>query len=356
MPGMNANSDRLKTADFSFEYPENLVAQEPSSRRDASRLLVFNRTIADLIHGTFSDLPGLLVPGDRLVFNDTKVFPARLWTHKITGARIELLFVNRINELTWIVCMRNARRVRKNAILYVDKDPECEIQVIEIMDDGNRIVQLKAPKDHKSIDTLLDRFGEIPLPPYINRKPGEEDRNRYQTIYAKNRGAVAAPTAGLHFTTALLDQLALRGVDFSYVTLHVGLGTFLPVKTEDPENHPMHAEEYELSSEAADQINATKANGGRIIAVGTTVVRVLEHTSNLEGRVQSGHGTTRLKILPGYQFKIIDGMITNFHIPQSTLLMLVCAFGGSGPMLRAYQEAVRLRYRFFSYGDAMLIL
>jgi S-adenosylmethionine:tRNA ribosyltransferase-isomerase len=353
---MNSVSNRLKTADFSYHLPEHLIAQSPNRERDSSRLLFLAKRTGEIRHGFFSDLPSHLAAGDRLIFNDTKVFPARLWVHKKSGARIELLFINKINELTWIVCMRNARRTAHNTLLYPDDDPDISIQVIEIMGDGNRIVQLRPTAEYSSFDDLLDRLGEVPLPPYIHRKPLEEDRSRYQTIYAEKRGAVAAPTAGLHFTETVLHTLRQQGIDFSFVTLHVGLGTFQPVKTEDPADHVMHTEHFEVSQEVAQEIEQTRSSGGRIIAIGTTVVRVLEHCAAAPGRIQSGRGTTQLKILPGYEFRIIDGMVTNFHMPESTLLMLVCACAGTQSILHAYAEAVQRQYRFFSYGDAMLIL
>jgi S-adenosylmethionine:tRNA ribosyltransferase-isomerase len=344
------NESFMKTAEFDYFLPEALIAQEPCAQRDASRLLFLSRQGA-LEHRRFGDLPLILRAGDRLVFNDTKVFPARLHVHKQTGAKFELLFTKEYDEFTWSVIAHNTGKLPVATNLIIDRNHDISLKVIEIKEDGSRVVMC----DQK-IESLLDRYGDIPLPPYITRAPHSSDRDRYQTIYAQKTGAIAAPTAGLHFTPALLDNLEKCGVDTSFVTLHVGIGTFRPVKEADPANHIMHSETYDLPHETVSQITETRKQGGRIIAVGTTVVRVLEHCIDHEGVLQAGTGSTTLKILPGYRFRTVDGIITNFHLPCSTLLMLVSAFAGREPVLAAYDEAVAQKYRFFSYGDAMMII
>jgi len=338
----------MRTVDFDYHLPPEFIAQYPAPRRDRSRLLCLDRATGALDHRIFSDLPLLLGPGDHLVFNNTRVLPARLWCRKSTGARVELLCTERIDGERWKAAAKPRRRLREGMVLTVEKSAETEVAVESLPDDGSAIVF--APR----FDALLEHCGEVPLPHYIRRDPETSDRERYQTVYAEKPGAVAAPTAGLHFTHELLSELKTRGVHFSNVTLNVGLGTFRPVKADDPRDHPIHQESYELSEVAVREINQTKSDGGRIIAVGTTVVRVLEHCA-LSGRLHQSFGTTRMLILPGFEFKVIDGLITNFHLPRSTLLMLVSAFAGRERILHAYHAAIEEKYRFFSYGDAMYI-
>jgi S-adenosylmethionine:tRNA ribosyltransferase-isomerase len=350
------SSISLKTSDFDYQLPEALIAQHPCGQRDASRLLVLGRNSGQISHFQFSELSRFLRPGDRLVFNNTRVFPARLMVHKDTGAVIELLFTSKVNDLVWNAIARNARRLKPGSQLFIDRNPAISLEIVAMHEDGSRKVALRPNQTCATISALLERYGEVPLPPYIHRPVAAEDRAKYQTVYAEKEGAVAAPTAGLHFTPELMAGLKAAGIDQSFVTLHVGIGTFRPVKEEDPRNHVMHSEVYELSAEAAEAIHATRRQGGRIFAVGTTVVRVLEHCAGGRDFLTPGSGQTTLKILPGYEYRIVDGIVTNFHLPCSTLLMLISAFAGRQKVLAAYAEAVEKRYRFFSYGDAMLIL
>ena len=306
-------------------------------------------------HHTFRDLIKLLRRGDRLVFNDTRVIPARLFGIKDNGLRIECLLTDMVSPLLWKALLNPARRLKKGAMMLVEGSDDCFLRVEEIYEDGSRLVGLVEQSGILTFADIMERYGHVPLPHYIERSDEKADRESYQTVYARNAGAIAAPTAGLHFTNDLLGRLRNEGVDFSFVTLHVGVGTFRPVKAADPREHPMHEERYQLSQKTINEITATKESGGRIIAVGTTVIRVLEHCA-ISGNMVAGAGQTRLLILPPYHFRVIDGIITNFHLPRSTLLMLICAFAGTLPVLHAYKEAVENRYRFFSYGDAMLIL
>ena len=346
----------MKTSDFDYHAPESLIAQFPSEKRDECRLLSLDRKTHETRHYLFKDLPGLLRPGDRLIFNNTKVVPARLRCRKETGGAVELLFTERIDALSWKALMRPAKKMGKNTILSLAGEPHIHLVITEVSGDGSGVVSLADTAIAASIDDLLQHFGEMPLPPYIKRKPIGSDSDTYQTVFARHPGAIASPTAGLHFTGELLEKLKHVGVDFSFVTLHVGIGTFRPVKTEDPRDHEMHKETYELSAEVAAMLMETRKKGGRNIAVGTTVVRVLEHCSQETGFPVASAGASRLMILPGHSFKAIDGLITNFHVPRSTLLMMVGAFAGTEHVLKAYEEAVKLKYRFFSYGDAMIIL
>lgn len=346
----------MKTADFDYHVPESLIAQFPSEKRDECRLLCLDRKNRDLRHCFFKDLAAILKPNDRLIFNNTKVVPARVRCSKETGGSVELLFVEPIDALSWKTLLKPAKKMRENTMLSIAGNPAVRLIIREVIGDGSGVASLADTSIVSSIDELLKRFGEIPLPPYIKRKPVVSDSETYQTVYALRPGAVASPTAGLHFTGELLELLEKGGVDFSFVTLHVGIATFRPVKTEDPRDHEMHEETYELPAHVAAALMETRMKGGRNIAVGTTVVRVLEHCSQQTGFPGASSGATRLLILPGYSFKAVDGLITNFHVPRSTLLMLVSAFAGKEYVLRAYEEAVRLKYRFFSYGDAMLIL
>jgi S-adenosylmethionine:tRNA ribosyltransferase-isomerase len=346
----------MKTSDFDYQVPESLIAQFPSEKRDECRLLSLDRKSHGTKHYLFKDLPGLLRPGDRLIFNNTKVVPARLRCRKETGGAIELLFTERIDALSWKALVRPAKKMRKNTALSLAGEPRIQLNVNEVPGDGSAVVTMADTAIAASIDDLLHEYGEMPLPPYIKRKPIDSDADTYQTVFARRPGAIASPTAGLHFTGELMERLKQFGVDFSFVTLHVGIGTFRPVKSENPRDHEMHQENYELSSDVAEALIDTRKKGGRNIAVGTTVVRVLEHCSQETGYPSASTGATRLMILPGHSFKVIDGLITNFHVPRSTLLMLVSAFAGTEHVLKAYEEAVRLQYRFFSYGDAMIIL
>ncbi|MBD3317703.1 MAG: tRNA preQ1(34) S-adenosylmethionine ribosyltransferase-isomerase QueA [Chitinivibrionales bacterium] len=343
----------LKTSDFHYDLPEELIAQQPLRNRDRSRLLVMNRGDGGVEHRCFADLPDLLCPGDRLVFNDTRVLPARLFCRKASGAAIEFLFLEPERGKRWRALAKPARRLRPGVEVTVEGNPSIGLRIEAASDDGTRVVAPIADKGR--IEDILEQHGRIPLPPYIHREATNEDRDTYQTVYARTPGAVAAPTAGLHFTQPLLKRLQTKGVASSSVTLHVGVGTFRPVKEDDPRDHPIHEERYEVTEATAKEITQTRAAGGRIIAVGTTVVRTLEHCARRDGTIEPGKGVTRLMILPGYRFKVIDGLITNFHLPGSTLLMLVSALAGREHVLNAYGEAIHARYRFYSYGDAMAI-
>lgn len=345
----------MKTNDFDYQLPTGLIAQEPLKRRDSSRLLCLSRETGKVTHHIFTDLIDFIKPGDRLVFNDTRVIPARIYCRKATGARVEMLLTRKIDNTTWFGIVRPARKLRKGDVVSVEDDESIKLGIDDITGDGRRIVSVKEGRCD-SIEEVLDKCGEMPLPPYIRRRAGPDDRITYQTIYAEKEGAVAAPTAGLHFTEELLKRLTDRGVETSFITLHVGIGTFRPVKTENPHDHIMHSEIYELNQKTADEINDTRNRGERIIAVGTTVVRVLEHCAKNDGFLHAASGTTQLMILPGYAFNIVQGLITNFHLPKSTLLMLVSAFAGRENILAAYNEAVNRQYRFYSYGDAMFII
>lgn len=344
----------MKTSDFLYNLPEELIAQQPVEERDTSRLLNLNRGTGEISHHVFSDITSILEPGDRLVFNNTKVIPARLFALKDTGVKVELLFTERITDKQWKIIAKPARRLKIGTVVSLELDSSVKILVEAITDDGGRVVAV-AGGNFNSIDAILEKYGAMPLPPYIERDAELKDRDRYQTVYAKEKGAIAAPTAGLHFTDSLIKRLKHMGIETSFVTLHVGIGTFRPVKTEDPTEHPMHSEEYILDPQTVDEIRETQNAGGRIIAVGTTSVRVLEHCSRT-GELIAGEGSTDIFIMPGWHFKTVDGLITNFHLPGSTLLMLVSALAGRDNILRAYEEAVKERYRFFSYGDAMVIV
>lgn len=352
--GSDVEQMSLHTDQFDYDLPSGLIAQVPLSKRDECRLLYINKKCEKIDHRYFRDIISLLKKGDRLVFNDTRVIPARIFGRKENGLLIEFLFVEKIDQLNWIALVGPARRLRIGSMVQVENCPRCFLKIMQILPNGDRVVQLVGD-GVVSIEQLLENYGHLPLPHYIERNENHGDRESYQTVYARKKGAVAAPTAGLHFTDELFGKLSLAGIDISFLTLHVGVGTFRPVKEADPRKHLMHEERYELSAQTVEQIKTTRERGGRIIAVGTTVVRVLEHCA-LNGTLRSGVGKTRLMILPPYDFKIIDGLITNFHLPKSTLLMLVCAFGGQGKIMDAYRMAVEDGYRFYSYGDAMLIL
>ncbi len=341
----------MKTSDFYYDLPEELIAHDPLQDRSASRLLVLDKQTGQIQHRIFTDIIDYLNPSDCLVINDTKVIPARLHGIKEdTGAHIEVLLLKRKEGNVWETLVRPGKKARPGTRLTFG-DGRLKGQVIDVVDEGNRLIRF----EYEGIfEEVLDALGEMPLPPYITHKL--EDKNRYQTVYAKHEGSAAAPTAGLHFTESLLAKIQEKGVRIARVTLHVGLGTFRPVKVDDVENHHMHSEFYMISKEAADTINKTKRSGGRIISVGTTSTRTLESASDAQGSVHETSGWTDIFIYPGYTFKCIDALITNFHLPESTLLMLVSALAGKEHILDAYKEAVNMRYRFFSFGDAMFIV
>ena len=344
------NGEMLKTSDFYFDLPPELIAQDPLTDRSASRLLVLDKNTGEIKHEQFRNIINYLNPGDCLVLNDTRVIPARL--HGIreeTGAAIEVLLLKRKEKDVWETLVKPGKKVRPGAKLSFGEGL-LRGEVLEIVEEGNRLIRFQ----YEGIfEEVLDRLGEMPLPPYITHKL--EDKNRYQTVYAKYDGSAAAPTAGLHFTRDLLDEIAQKGVNLAYVTLHVGLGTFRPVKAERITEHHMHSETYQITKEAAEVINRTRKNGGRVICVGTTSCRSLESAAEEDGTLRECSGDTEIFIYPGYRFKVLDALITNFHLPESTLVMLVSALAGREKVLRAYGEAVEERYRFFSFGDAMLI-
>ncbi|WP_427339074.1 tRNA preQ1(34) S-adenosylmethionine ribosyltransferase-isomerase QueA [Caloranaerobacter sp. DY30410] len=340
----------MRRQDFYFDLPEELIAQYPIEKRDSSRLMVLDKKTGAIEHKEFKDIIDYLNKGDCLVLNDTRVIPARLFGQKEkTGGKIEFLLLNRIEKDKWQVLVKPGKRARVGTT-FVFGDGILKADVLDIDEEGIRIVEFKYDG---IFEEVLDRLGEIPLPPYIKQKL--EDRERYQTVYSKKEGSAAAPTAGLHFTEELLEKIREKGVEIVYITLHVGLGTFRPVKVDNLDEHKMHSEFFEVSEEAANTINETKKKGGKIIAVGTTTTRTLESSSNNEGFVVPKKGWTDIFIYPGYKFKVIDKLITNFHLPESTLIMLVSALAGRENVLRAYNIAVKEKYRFFSFGDAMLI-
>ena len=342
----------MKTSDFFYELPPELIAQDPLEDRSSSRLLKLDRQSGEFQHEFFYDLPGHLCAGDCLVLNNTKVIPARLYgIKKETGASIEVLLLKRKEADIWETLVRPGKKCRPGTKLMFGEEGLLQGEVLDVLDDGNRLIRFAYDG---IFEEVLDRLGEMPLPPYITHKL--KDRNRYQTVYAKYEGSAAAPTAGLHFTEPLLKEIREKGVKIAPVTLHVGLGTFRPVKVDDVETHHMHSEYYEITEDTAEAVNNTKKNGGRVICVGTTSCRTLETAADEDGILHAGCGWTDIFIYPGYRFKIMDGLITNFHLPESTLLMLVSAFAGKEHILAAYEEAIRERYRFFSFGDAMLIL
>ncbi|MCR5502998.1 MAG: tRNA preQ1(34) S-adenosylmethionine ribosyltransferase-isomerase QueA [Lachnospiraceae bacterium] len=349
----------MKTSDFYYDLPGELIAQDPLADRSASRLLVLDRKSGEFRHETFRNILRYLKRGDCLVLNDTKVIPARLLGRKKdTGAAIELLLLKRLGETDWECIVRPGKKLRVGAEAEFG-DGELTAKVISVDPSGNRIVRFSF---RGIFEEVLDRLGQMPLPPYITHEL--KDRNRYQTVYAKFEGSAAAPTAGLHFTKELLNEIGDLGISLAYVTLHVGLGTFRPVKAEDIRDHVMHEEHYMISGEAAAIVNETKKNGGRVICVGTTSVRTIESAAEKlpeQGGDKPSYGLracsgdTGIFIYPGYEFKLTDGIITNFHLPESTLIMLVSAFAGREHVLEAYREAVREKYRFFSFGDAMFL-
>lgn len=340
----------MKTSDFYYDLPQELIAQDPLEDRSSSRLLVLDRETGEMEHRVFRDITEYLRPGDCLVVNNTKVIPARLLGVKEdTGAGIEILLLKRKADNVWETLVKPGKKARPGARI-VFGDGILKGEVLEVVDEGNRLIRF----EYEGIfEEILDRLGQMPLPPYITHQL--KDKNRYQTVYAEHDGSAAAPTAGLHFTPELLEEIQAKGVRLAHVTLHVGLGTFRPVKVEDVSQHHMHSEYYVVEEEQARLINDTRAAGGRVICVGTTSCRTLESAADEDGILRAGSGWTDIFIYPGYRFKIMDALITNFHLPESTLLMLVSAFADKEKIMKAYEEAVRQRYHFFSFGDAMFI-
>ena len=340
----------MKTSDFYYDLPQELIAQDPLEDRSASRLMHLDKVTGEVQHRHFRDVLEYLKPGDCLVINDTKVIPARLYGHKVgTDAAIEILLLKRKEKDVWETLVKPGKKCRPGTVISFG-DGILTGEVIDVVEEGNRLIRF----DYEGIfEEILDRLGEMPLPPYITHKL--KDKDRYQTVYAKHEGSAAAPTAGLHFTKELLAQVEEMGVKIAHVTLHVGLGTFRPVKVEDVTQHHMHSEFYVVEEDQAKLINDTKACGHRVISVGTTSCRTLEAATGEDGVLRAGSGWTEIFIYPGYQFRMIDGLITNFHLPESTLLMLVSALAGKEHIMAAYEEAVREKYRFFSFGDAMMI-
>ena len=341
----------MKTSDFFYDLPEELIAQDPLEDRTASRLLVLDRKTGVVKHKIFSDVIDYLNKGDCLVINNTRVIPARLIGEKEgTGGKVEVLLLKRRANDVWETLVKPGKKLRPGARVTFG-DGRLKAEILEIAEEGNRLVRFY----YEGIfEEILDSLGEMPLPPYITHKL--EDKEMYQTVYAKYDGSAAAPTAGLHFTKELLSKIEEKGIKIASITLHVGLGTFRPVKVDDVNNHHMHTEWYEVNAEAADIINETKRNGGRVICVGTTSCRTIESVADENGYMKAKTGETDIFIYPGYKFKVMDGLITNFHLPESTLVMLVSAFAGKENVLAAYETAVKERYRFFSFGDAMILI
>ena len=340
----------MKTADFDYELPQELIAQDPLEQRDSSRLLILDKKTGERTHRIFHDIIDYLHEGDCLVINNTKVIPARLIGEREgTGGKVEVLLLKRKTDNVWETLVKPGKKARPGMRLSFGGGL-LHAEVQEVVDEGNRLIRF----EYEGIfEEILDQLGQMPLPPYITHQL--KDKNRYQTVYAKSEGSAAAPTAGLHFTEELLQQIQEKGVKIARVTLHVGLGTFRPVKVDDVTQHHMHTEFYHVSQEAADIINETKKQGGRVICVGTTSCRTIESAADGQGVVQATEGDTDIFIYPGYQFKVLDCLITNFHLPESTLLMLVSALAGKENIMAAYKEAVEMKYRFFSFGDAMFI-
>ena len=343
-------TQNLQKSDFYFDLPEELIAQDPLEDRSSSRLLVLDKETGETSHHIFKEVINYLNPGDCLVLNNTKVIPARLIGHKEdTGAAIEVLLLKRKENDIWETLVKQGKKCKPGTKI-VFGEGLLHATVLETVEDGNRLIRFS----YEGIfEEILDRLGEMPLPPYITHKL--QDKNRYQTVYAKYEGSAAAPTAGLHFTKELLQQIEEKGIDIAYVTLHVGLGTFRPVKVDNILEHHMHSEFYQVTKEAADKINKAKKEGHRVICVGTTSCRTVESAADENGMVKEGCDNTEIFIYPGYKFKVLDALITNFHLPESTLVMLVSALAGREHILNAYEEAIREKYRFFSFGDAMLI-
>ena len=340
----------MKVSEFNYELPEELIAQTPIEKRDEARLMILNKNKQTIKHKTFKNIIDYLQPGDVLVRNNTKVIPARLYGKKETGAKVEFLLLNQIEKDTWECIVRPGNKLSIGTkVIFAEGRLKAEI--LEIMSGGTRKVKFQ----YEGIfNEILDQIGLMPLPPYIHEELKQKER--YQTIYAKHKGSAAAPTAGLHFTEELIQKIQKKGITIANVTLHVGIGTFRPVKEETVEAHKMHTEHYYIKQEDAQKINQAKKENKKVIAIGTTSCRVLETVADQNGYIQEAEGDTQIYIYPGYQFKILDGLITNFHLPQSTLLMLVSALAGKDYIMKAYKEAIKEKYRFFSFGDAMLIM
>ncbi|ADL33826.1 S-adenosylmethionine:tRNA ribosyltransferase-isomerase QueA [Butyrivibrio proteoclasticus B316] len=341
----------LSTADYYFDLPQELIAQDPMEKRDECKLLVMDKETGNVEHHVFNEVINYLQPGDCLVLNNTKVIPARLLGVKEeTGAAVEILLLKRKEADVWETLVKPGKKLRPGAKVSFG-DGILKAEIMDIVDEGNRLVKFY----YDGIwEEVLDRLGEMPLPPYITHKL--QDKNMYQTVYAKYEGSAAAPTAGLHFTDELLDKIREKGVDIAFVTLHVGLGTFRPVKVTNVKEHHMHTEWYQVTQEAADKINKAKESGHRVICVGTTSCRTIESAAGEDGTLSAASGDTSIFIYPGYKFKLMDGLITNFHLPESTLVMLVSAFAGREHVLNAYETAIKEKYRFFSFGDACLFI
>lgn len=341
----------MKTSDFYYDLPQEQIAQTPIEPRDHSRLMVLSRKDDSIEHKHFYDIIDYLNEGDTLIVNDSRVIPARIYGYKEdTGAKIEFLLLKQLDGKRWETLVKPGKKA-KPGTRFIFGDGLLTAEVVDVIEDGNRIVELTS---EENIYSTLDKIGQMPLPPYITEKL--EDQERYQTVYSHELGSAAAPTAGLHFTNELLDKIRAKGVNIGYVTLHVGLGTFRPVKVDDVTKHKMHSEHYEVPAETAELIRQTKANGKRVIAVGTTSCRTLESVAAEHGEVVACEGYTDIFIYPGFEFKVLDGLITNFHLPESTLIMLVSAFYGYDKTMKAYEIAVKEKYRFFSFGDAMALL
>ncbi len=354
---MTARGRGLSVSQFDYVLPPELIAQEPTAVRDGARLLHLDRATGGCSHGHVTDLPGLLRPGDLLVVNDTKVFPARLHGRREpSGGRVECFLLARLDEQRWDALLHPGQKLKEGSrAVFGEGNHTLHLEVLKRGSWGRRTVTLTAPEG-ADVDAVIDAIGHTPLPPYIKRAPDVADRGRYQTIFARARGSVAAPTAGLHFTQSLERALASRGVDRTEVTLHVGYGTFQPIRSDDVESHVVGTERFEISEQSADAINAALDQGRRIVAVGTTTTRALESAARTgDGRVPAGGAETNLYIRPGHNFRVVGGLVTNFHLPRSSLLVLVSALAGREAVLDAYGEAVKRRYRFYSYGDAMLI-
>ncbi|MBT8396011.1 MAG: tRNA preQ1(34) S-adenosylmethionine ribosyltransferase-isomerase QueA [Gemmatimonadetes bacterium] len=351
----NSPAPGSRVSDYEYELAPDRIARYPADRRDQSRLLVLNRDETPIQHRTFSDLTSLVSAGDVLVVNESRVLPVRLLGSKPTGAPAEVFLLRPLGTgpegKDWEALVRPGGKLKPGRTVVVS--PELEVKILDSAPEGGRIVRLMTDL---SAEEALERFGHMPLPPYIDREDESIDRERYQTVYAKTPGSVAAPTAGLHFTDTLLDEIALRGVEIARISLDVGIGTFRPVEVPDPADHQMHAESFLIPAAAAEAVNRCRIAGRKVWAVGTTVVRTLESSAGPDGRVRPGPGQTRLFIRPPYRFRVVDRLITNFHLPRSTLLMLVAAFGGYHPVMEAYHLAIEEGYRFYSYGDAMVVV
>jgi S-adenosylmethionine:tRNA ribosyltransferase-isomerase len=339
------------TSDYDFDLPEDRIAQTPAEKRDESKLMVVNRTTETIEHKTFKEIVGIIPSGDAIVVNSTRVFKARLLGHRDSGAPAEILLLKSLGSNRYEAMVHPGGKLKPGRKVFVG--PELDVEILETTERRTRIVELHA---RIPLEEAIEQYGHVPLPPYIHRSDEPADTERYQTVYARESGSVAAPTAGLHFTQELLDKLAMKGVARANIVLHVGAGTFKPVEVNDPANHVMHEESYWIPGEAASALNSTKAHGGSIWSVGTTSVRTLESAVASDGRFVESSGDTRIFIRPPYEFKAVDHLITNFHLPRSTLLMLVAAFAGYDLIMRAYREAIDAGYRFYSYGDAMVIV